>query len=75
MLVLTRKSEESIRIGSNIIITILNSRGPGIRIGIEAPLELPIYREEIYLRIKAENRRAAAAHPPGFVMQTLLNNR
>jgi len=75
MLVLTRKSEESIRIGNNIIITILNSRGPGIRVGIEAPLELPIYREEIYLRIKAENRRAATLHPPGLMMQTLSTNR
>jgi carbon storage regulator len=75
MLVLTRKSEESIRIGNNIIITILDSHGPGVRIGIKAPIELPVYRQEIYLRIQAENRRAAAVRPPDDVMQTLSTQR
>lgn len=58
MLVLTRKRGESIRIGNAIIFTIVEKSNGNIKIGIEAPPEIPIYREEIYQRIKGENRQA-----------------
>jgi carbon storage regulator len=47
MLVLTRKSSQSIVIGDDIVITILEIRGDQIRVGITAPREVPVYREEI----------------------------
>lgn len=61
MLILTRKPGESLYIGDNIKITIVDLKGHQIRVGIEAPVELRIYREEIYLQILEENRRAAEA--------------
>jgi|GEM_PF-571968 len=61
MLILTRKPGESLYIGDNIKITIVELKGHQIRVGIEAPTELRIYREEIYLQILEENRRAAEA--------------
>ena len=59
MLVLTRKAGESIVIGSEIRITVLEMQGRQIRLGIEAPSEIPVHRGEIYERIREENERAA----------------
>jgi carbon storage regulator len=59
MLVLTRKVDESIIIGDNIKITVVDIRGDQAKIGIEAPREISVHREEIYLEIQEENRRAA----------------
>ena len=59
MLVLTRKVDESIIIGDNIKITVVDIRGDQAKIGIEAPLEISVHREEVYLEIQEENRRAA----------------
>ena len=65
MLVLTRKLGESIVIGNNVRVTILEMQGKQIRLGIEAPSEVPVHRGEVYERIEAENRLAAqAAHTP-----------
>lgn len=61
MLILTRKPGESLYIGDNVKITIVEVKGHQIRVGIEAPTELRIYREEIYLQILEENRKAAEA--------------
>lgn len=55
MLILTRKFGESITIGENIKITILDSKGKYIRIGIDAPRDIAIYRQEINDRIKESN--------------------
>lgn len=56
MLVLTRKLGEVLRIGQGITVRIVDVKGKQVKIGIEAPAELPIYREEIYEKIQAENR-------------------
>jgi carbon storage regulator len=59
MLVLTRKPGEGIVIGDDIKITFIETKGAGIRIGIEAPAGKKIYRQEIYDRICLENREAS----------------
>jgi carbon storage regulator len=62
MLVLTRKIGESIRVGEGIIIKVLETGGGQAKIGITAPPQMPIHREEIYLRIREENLAAAKGH-------------
>ena len=59
MLVLTRKENESIMIGDQIKVTVVESSGGQIRLGIEAPQEIEIYREELYKQIKEENQKAS----------------
>ncbi|NLW27383.1 carbon storage regulator CsrA [Acetivibrio saccincola] len=59
MLVLTRKKNESIVIGDNIEITVVDIQGDQVRIGINAPKSVSIHRKEIYLEIQAENKKAA----------------
>ncbi|HHV29569.1 carbon storage regulator CsrA [Acetivibrio mesophilus] len=59
MLVLTRKKNESIVINDNIEITIVDVQGEQVRIGINAPKSVSIYRKEIFLEIQAENKKAA----------------
>jgi len=61
MLILTRKSGESVTIGDDIKITVIEIRGKQVRLGIEAPAEFIVHREEVYKRIQEENRLAAAA--------------
>jgi carbon storage regulator len=56
MLVLTRKCDESIRIGNNIIIKVLETSSGHTKLGITAPEEIPVHREEIYQRIQEENK-------------------
>ena len=64
MLTLTRKSGECIRIGDDIRIVIRDVRGRQVRIGIEAPGDVPIHREEVYIRIREENAQAARPGVP-----------
>lgn len=64
MLILTRKIGESIIINDNIQITIVDVKSDQVRIGIEAPKNITIYRREIYEEIQKENRRAAQTLPP-----------
>ena len=59
MLVLTRKKNESIVVGDNIEITVVDIQGDQVRIGINAPKSVSIHRKEIYLEIQAENKKAA----------------
>jgi carbon storage regulator len=59
MLVLTRKKEQSIVINDNIEITIIDVQGEQVRIGINAPRNVSVYRKEIFLEIQEENRKAA----------------
>ena len=59
MLVLTRKLGESIRIGDNIVVKIVDLDGRHVKLGIEAPKNVSVNREEIYDRIQKENREAS----------------
>lgn len=54
MLVLSRKKNESIIIDENIVITVVEIRGDKVRLGIKAPLEIPVHREEVHEAIKKE---------------------
>lgn len=71
MLVLTRKKEQSVVINENVEITILDIQGDQVRIGINAPKNVSIYRKEIFLEIQEENKKAAEA---GNVSLSDLNN-
>ncbi len=76
MLVLTRKIGESIKINEDVKITVIEIKGKSIRLGIEAPRETKIYREEVFLKIKQENRSAASTSTldPGKLSQFVKDN-
>ncbi|AWF82655.1 carbon storage regulator [Microbulbifer sp. A4B17] len=57
MLILNRRTGENLRIGENVSITILEVKGNQVRVGIIAPKTLPVHREEIYRRIKRQQRQ------------------
>jgi carbon storage regulator len=59
MLVLSRQKDQTIMIGDNIEITVVDIRGDKVRIGITAPAKIPVHRKEVYEAIQAENRQAA----------------
>ncbi len=61
MLALTRKLNESIMIGNDVEISILEIKGDQVKIGISAPKSIPIYRKEIYLQIQEANKEAAGS--------------
>lgn len=63
MLVLSRQRDESIMIGDNIVVTIVDVRGDKVRLGIEAPTEIPVHRQEVYEAIQRENRSASQLQP------------
>ncbi|MBI2824254.1 MAG: carbon storage regulator CsrA [Planctomycetia bacterium] len=63
MLVLSRQRDESIMIGDNIVITVVDIRGDKVRLGISAPTEIPVHRQEVYEAIQRENLRASQLDP------------
>ena len=63
MLILTRSIGESIQIGDDIQITILGAKGNQIRVGVSAPKEIPVHRQEVYERIKEGQQEAANTTP------------
>ncbi len=65
MLVLTRKSNQSIMIGDDIEVTVLAIMGEKVRVGIQAPRSIPVFRKEVYLEIQAENEAGADADSDG----------
>jgi carbon storage regulator (csrA) len=58
MLILTRKAGESLHLGDDIKITVLSVQGKQVKLGIEVPEDMAVYRDEVYQRIKEENRQA-----------------
>ena len=63
MLVLSRHRDESIMIGDEIVVTIVDIRGDKVRLGIQAPTDIPVHRREVFDAIQRENRRAAEMQP------------
>ena len=62
MLVLSRHRDESIMIGDDVVVTIVDIRGDKVRLGIDAPSDIPVHRQEVYDAIQRENREAAKSH-------------
>ena len=60
MLVLTRKAGESVMIGDDVVVTVLETRGDVVRIGIQAPRAVQVHREEVYRELQEVNREAAS---------------
>ena len=67
MLVLTRRVNESIMIGHEVVVTVLEVRGEQVRLGIQAPRSVEVYREEVFKTLHRANTEAAAAAADGQV--------
>ncbi|MFP3089193.1 carbon storage regulator CsrA [Treponema sp. TIM-1] len=63
MLILSRKINEKVMIGDDISISIIEIRGDQVRLGVDAPKSVKVYRQEVFDAIKAENKAAAASTP------------
>ena len=63
MLILSRKPDEKIVIGDNIVVSVIEIHGDQVRLGVEAPKVVKVYRQEVYDAIKAENKAAAESAP------------
>ncbi|GMK48695.1 carbon storage regulator [Paenibacillus glycanilyticus] len=76
MLVLSRKTDESIMIGGNIEIVVLGVEGETVKLGIRAPKDIEVFRKELYMNIQASNREAASSLLAiNDVVQLLKQNR
>jgi carbon storage regulator len=69
MLILSRKVNEKVMIGDDISISVIEIRGDQVRLGVDAPKTVKVYRQEVFDAIKAENKAAAASTPvfPEFI--------
>lgn len=72
MLALSRKINESVMLGNDIEVTILEIKGDQVKIGINAPKSVPIYRKEIYLQIQQSNKDAASETLSAQALNELL---
>ena len=75
MLALSRKNGESIMIGNNIEITILEVKGDQVKVGINAPKAVPVYRKELYLQIQEANKEAMTQDVTPEYVEQLLGGR
>lgn len=75
MLALSRKNGESIMIGNNIEITILEVKGDQVKVGINAPKAVPVYRKELYLQIQEANKEAMTQDVTPESVEQLLGGR
>lgn len=73
MLALSRKVNESVMIGGDVEITILEIKGDQVKIGIKAPKSVPVYRKEIFLQIEQENKKSATSSVDDATMSDLMN--
>ena len=72
MLILTRRIGESLQIGENIKLTILSVRGNQVQVGVDAPPEVAVHREEVYERIKRERESAPSEVPATHAVNRLF---
>jgi len=63
MLIITRRPGEKVMLGDDIVLHVMEIVGNSVRVGIQAPRSLPVYREEIWEAVKEENRAAAQVSP------------
>jgi carbon storage regulator len=63
MLIITRRQGEKVMVGEDIVVHVMEIVGNSVRVGIEAPRSVPVYREEIWNAVREENRAAADASP------------
>ena len=61
MLIITRRAGEKVMVGDEVVVHVMEIVGNNVRVGIEAPRSVPVYREEIWHAVRDENRAAAAA--------------
>ena len=61
MLIITRRAGEKVMVGDDVVVHVMEIVGNTVRVGIEAPRSVPVYREEIWYAVREENRAAAAA--------------
>jgi carbon storage regulator len=67
LLILTRKVGESVAIGDDIQVSVVEIKGTQVKLGIRAPMDVTVHREEIYLKIQEENRRASQVSKEALV--------
>ncbi len=72
MLILSRKVDEKIKIGSDITLTIIEIHGDQVKVGVEAPKKVKVFRQEVYDSIQAQNREAAAGSTSLEALSKLL---
>ena len=65
MLVLTRQANQSIMIGPDVVVTVLDIRGDQVRLGIRAPRSVTVHREEVFAQVEAANLEAVRTAPDG----------
>jgi carbon storage regulator len=72
MLILTRRPGESLYLGDDIRITVLGMQGKQIKLGLQVPSEMTVYREEVYKRVIEENQQAMATSTEDFMVAANL---
>jgi carbon storage regulator len=75
MLVLTRKSNQSIMIGDDIEVSVLSIMGEKVRIGIQAPRSIPVFRKEVYLEIQQEKAAQGSRDEVDTALEELRGNK
>ncbi|MCR4666778.1 MAG: carbon storage regulator CsrA [Desulfovibrio sp.] len=75
MLILTRRPGESLYLGDDIRITVLGMQGKQIKLGLQVPAEMTVYREEVYKRVIEENQQAMAASNEDLMVAATLWNK
>jgi carbon storage regulator len=75
MLILARRTDEKIRIGEDIVITIIEIHGDQVKIGVKAPKTVKVFRQEVFEEIQKENKAAAAGTEMLDTLSRLLKNK